>query len=55
MDELKAIIASQYDPLQLIDLLGLDMDELVERLWNDIEQNISLFEEERGEIYDDEY
>lgn len=54
MEELKAIIAARYDPVQLLDLLGLDMDELVERLWDDINENIELFTEELSEVYEDD-
>lgn len=55
MEELKDIIASRYDPLQLMDVLGIEMEDLVELLWDKIDENQSLFEEELGEIYDDEY
>lgn len=39
LTELKDLIVSQMTPDQLLDLLGLDLEDLVERLHDDIESN----------------
>lgn len=51
-DEIKALIGAYYDPLQLIDQLDLDMDELVEALWPVIKNKIELFAEDIGDYYE---
>lgn len=39
MNELNELICAQFDELQLLDFLGIDMEGLVERLQDDIEEH----------------
>jgi len=39
LEELKALIVSKMDELELLDILGIDMDELVNLLEEQIEEN----------------
>lgn len=56
MEEIRTKIASYYDPLQLLDLLSIDMEELVDALWPWIQADLPTvlkdMEIEAGEIDD---
>lgn len=41
MDEVRAIIIARYNELELLDMLEIDMEGLVNRLWDDIEENMA--------------
>ena len=53
-DEFYELIKDRYGPTDLVDLLDIKMDDLVSCLWEYIQDNIYIFEEEYPDFFDEE-
>ena len=53
-DEFYELIKDRYGPTDIVDVLNISMQDLMPCLWEYIQDNIYIFEEEFEEFFDNE-
>jgi hypothetical protein len=55
MTELRDLITDKYTPPELVDKLGVTMEELLDYIWPIVQEDIEVFDEDfevSGELYE---
>lgn len=51
-DETLLILAAKYDPLELLDILGIENEDLLSRFVDKVEENLDIFIKDIGDVYE---